>query len=256
MPSAPMPSRAAAKTSRLLVGPLLRAVQQPAVRRDQVQGADLGGDGGRVPAGAVGSGAGGAGDRLLHDVAHVGEREALRARARLRSFSTVPAATVTVPASRSIACIPESAWGRTSTPSVAAAAVKEWPVPTAFTRSPSSAARRTTSWSSPTEVGVTTRAGAAVTLPAQLRHAAGVPRPDFPAVAVPIASWLLPLRRPRQPAVSRERHRGRGAPRREGDDVPVLRAGGVYDPAGHGGTDRDADREAVLIQVMPSVSFA
>lgn len=68
-----------------------------------------------------------------------------RARATFRSLSTVPAATVTVPAVRSISRIPASACGRTSTPSVAAAAVKEWPVPTALTFSPSSAARRTAS---------------------------------------------------------------------------------------------------------------
>lgn len=68
-----------------------------------------------------------------------------RARARLRSLRTVPAATVTVPAARSISRIPARAWGRIRTPSVAAAEVKEWPVPTAFTRRPSEAARRTAS---------------------------------------------------------------------------------------------------------------
>lgn len=48
-----------------------------------------------------------------------------RARAALSRLSGVPASTVTVIASRSIPRMPVSRSGRTSTPSVAAAAVKE-----------------------------------------------------------------------------------------------------------------------------------
>ncbi|CAM5706371.1 hypothetical protein SANTM175S_05275 [Streptomyces antimycoticus] len=62
--------------------------------------------------------------------------------------SGVPAATVTVPASRSSPRTPTMRPGRISSPSVAAAVVKECPEPTAFTFSPSAAARRTTSASS------------------------------------------------------------------------------------------------------------
>ena len=66
-----------------------------------------------------------------------------RPRATLSRLSGVPASTVTVPAVAVDLADPGQQSGRISTPSVAAAAVKEWPVPTAFTFRPSSAARRT-----------------------------------------------------------------------------------------------------------------
>lgn len=99
-----------------------------------------------------------------------------RASAVLRRLSGVPASTVTVIALRSMSRMPVSRSGRISTPSVAAAAVKEWPVPTGFTRSPSACARRTTSTSSSTDAGDSVLAGRAVTVPAQLRHALVVVR--------------------------------------------------------------------------------
>lgn len=96
----------------------------------------------------------------------------------LRCLSGVPAATVTVPASRSTARTPVSRSGRISSPSVAAAGVNEWPVPAALTVSPSAAAARTAAATSSVLAGVTLRAGRAVTLPAQLRHGPMVgPRP-------------------------------------------------------------------------------
>jgi hypothetical protein len=94
----------------------------------------------------------------------------------LRCFRGVPAATVTVPPSRSNSRMPVSRSGRMSIPSVAAAAVKECPVPTALTCSPSSAARRTASASASVVEGETVRAGAVATLPAQFRHVVRVPR--------------------------------------------------------------------------------
>ncbi|GAA2691489.1 hypothetical protein GCM10010400_65960 [Streptomyces aculeolatus] len=54
---------------------------------------------------------------------------------------------------------------------MAAAAVKEWPVPTALTFRPSSAAARTASATSAVVAGLTVRAGRAATVPAQLRQA-------------------------------------------------------------------------------------
>ncbi len=123
------------------------------------------------------------------------------------SFSTlrgVPAATVTVPASRSIFRTPVSRSGRISSPSVAAAAVKEWPVPAALTVSPSAAAPRTAAASSSADAGATVRAGRAVTLPAQLRHGPPEPRPPEPPSAL-LAAMVTspPLRagRPRSAAV-------------------------------------------------------
>ncbi|MGY3679172.1 hypothetical protein ACVWXU_002795 [Streptomyces sp. TE33382] len=99
-----------------------------------------------------------------------------RARAALSRLSGVPASTVTVIAVRSTSRIPVSSSGRISTPSVAAAAVNECPVPTGFTRRPSSRALRRASASSSTEAGDTARTGRAVTLPAQLRHVLAVVR--------------------------------------------------------------------------------
>src|SRR5690242_13351778 len=104
--------------------------------------------------------------------------------------------------------------GRTWTPLVAAVEVKECPAPTAFAVRPSAAALRTSAPSSPTEAGATVRAGAAVTLPAQLRHtfpAVPLAVPAGPSVrvahvlAIPVR--LLPLRRRPQPAVPQDRHR-------------------------------------------------
>ncbi|CAM5375395.1 hypothetical protein SCALM49S_01241 [Streptomyces californicus] len=93
-----------------------------------------------------------------------------RASAVLSRLSGVPASTVTVIASRSMSRIPVSRSGRISTPSVAAAAVNEWPEPTGFTFSPSAPALRSTSASSSTDAGDSVRAGLAVTVPAQLCH--------------------------------------------------------------------------------------
>lgn len=99
-----------------------------------------------------------------------------RASAVLSRFSGVPASTVTVIAARSMSRMPVSRSGRISSPSVAAVAVNEWPVPTGFTFRPSSDALRSASASSSTEAGDTALAGRAVTFPAQLCHALVVVR--------------------------------------------------------------------------------
>ena len=73
MPSAPTPTRAAASTSGFSSAV---ATDDRAVAGDQAQAHDAAGDVAEVPAGAVGGGGGGAGDRLVGDVAHVLEGEA------------------------------------------------------------------------------------------------------------------------------------------------------------------------------------
>jgi hypothetical protein len=60
--------------------------------------------------------------------------------------------------------------GRNSTPSVATSGVNEWPVPAARKVSRSSAAFRTAVDTSAVDRGVSTRAGVACTVRAQLRQ--------------------------------------------------------------------------------------
>src|SRR3954454_4360124 len=117
-------------------------------------------------------------------------------------------------------------------------AVKECPVPTAFTFRPSSAARRTAVDSSSTEAGVTSRAGRAATLPPQLRHV-----PFFP-LAVVLKGASPPRSRPAEPAVPEETDRDRDGPGHGRNPVPGVRTGCVDHPAGHGGAERDPDRQA------------
>ncbi len=77
---------------------------------------------------------------------------------------------MTSPARSSADRIEVSPSGRSSTPSVTAAGVKECPAPVIRTVSPSAAARLTSSATSPADRGTATRRGRAVTLPAQLRQ--------------------------------------------------------------------------------------
>jgi len=62
--------------------------------------------------------------------------------------------------------------GLSSTPSVQAAGVNEWPLPVILTASPWLAALVTSSATSAADLGVRTRAGLPVTVPAQFRHEA------------------------------------------------------------------------------------
>ncbi len=62
--------------------------------------------------------------------------------------------------------------GRSSTPSQAAAGVKECPLPVIRTVRPSAAARPISADTSAAEAGEATRLGLAVTFPAQLRQVA------------------------------------------------------------------------------------
>lgn len=111
----------------------------------------------------------------------------------LRCLSGVPAATVTVPAARSTVRTPVSRSGRISSPSVAAAGVKEWPVPAALTVSPSAAAARIAAASSSVLAGATLRVGRLVTLPAQLRQGPVVgARPPEPPTALLTAMVTSP----------------------------------------------------------------
>ena len=83
-----------------------------------------------------------------------------------------PASTVTSPAVASTDLIAVSPAGLSSTPSVLAAGVNECPVPVILTARPSAAARVTASATSAAVRGASTRAGVAVTFPAQLRQVA------------------------------------------------------------------------------------
>src|SRR5436190_1141193 len=117
-------------------------------------------------------------------------------------------------------------------------AVKECPLPTAFTFRPSSAAFRTASDSSSTEAGATSRAGRAATLPPQLRHV-----PFFPLAV--LLNGASPTRsRPAEPAIPQETDRDRDGPGHRRNPVPGPRPGRVDHPAGRGGAERDPDREA------------
>ncbi len=77
---------------------------------------------------------------------------------------------MTSPARASADLIALRASGRSSTPSVAAVGVNEWPLPVIRMVSPSAAARLTSSATCSADAGEDTRRGRAVTLPAQLRH--------------------------------------------------------------------------------------
>ena len=79
----------------------------------------------------------------------------------------MPARAVTVIASRSTCVIPASFSGRSRTPSAAAIAVNEWPVPTIFTVRPAARAATTASATSGTSRGVSTCCGLTVTSPLQ-----------------------------------------------------------------------------------------
>jgi len=79
-----------------------------------------------------------------------------------------------MPARTSTDLIAVSPSGLSSTPSVQAVGVNECPVPVILTGSPSAAALMTSSATSAAERGVRTRAGLAVTLPAQFRQDAGL----------------------------------------------------------------------------------
>src|SRR3954464_13605371 len=124
-----------------------------------------------------------------------------------------------------------------STPSRVEIDVKECPVSTAFTLRPSSAAFRTAATSSSTEAGVTSRGGRAVTLPPQLRH---VP---FLALAAVLNAASPTWSRPAEPAIAQETDRDRDGPGHRRNPVPGARTGRVDHPAGHGGAERDPDRE-------------
>ena len=80
----------------------------------------------------------------------------------------MPARTVTVIASRSTVRMPTSRSGRSSSPSVTAMSVKEWPEPTIFTRRPERRDATTASLTSEALTGVISWAGWAVDRPDQL----------------------------------------------------------------------------------------
>ena len=72
MPSAPRPDAGHLEDVGVLVG---RRADDLAGAGDQLHPGELGGQPGRDPAGAVGAGRGGPGQRLLGDVAHVVQRQ-------------------------------------------------------------------------------------------------------------------------------------------------------------------------------------
>ncbi len=88
----------------------------------------------------------------------------------LSRCSGQPASTVTRPASVSTDLTATRPLGFSMTPSVAAAGVNECPLPVILTGSPSAAALVTSSATSAADRGVRTRAGRAVTVPAQFRQ--------------------------------------------------------------------------------------
>ena len=152
--------------------------------------------------------------------------------------SGVPASTVTVIASRSTAVTPVSRWGSSSSPSVAAMSVNEWPDPTIFTRSPWARAATTASRTSPASPGAIVCVGRTVVRPDQLCHMGVDSRTAWAYSDRGHSSGVEPARRPphvhRGPAL-RAGRRARGAaspgpdPRRRG--TPLVR-GGRGDPAG------------------------
>ena len=95
-------------------------------------------------------------------------------RRRLSSPRTIPASTLTRPASRSTESTRSSRSQRTMTPSVSAISVNEWPEPEARTGSPRSPALRTTSASSSRVPGRSIATGEQRWSPAQLRHCAAI----------------------------------------------------------------------------------
>src|SRR5580700_4981608 len=182
------------------------------------------------------------------------------ANAALSARRVVPARTVTRPVRVSAAVTPVHRDRSRARPAVAAAGVNECPLPSARTGSPAAAASLTAAEISASVLGWARRAGVAVTVPAQFRHAPG------PAGCFITAEYLLceHVRRPRPQAhrphpagrrpragrgparAVRPRHRGARPAAGPGRPGRVRRERRRPDPPGRGPPDPDRHQVAAL----------